>query len=302
MSFSLGLAWSLVLFSFVYGCVLVLRVEECSFESSERKKLMNTTIERCRDILLHPQRTWSVIATEPGGLKEAFYPYAFVMGLIPVVVMIIVGAGMNLVKMLNFALISYVGSLVFMLLVGKVMEWLAPLFGARKSWVLSCRVLIYAGTPICVAALLGLIPILGTLLSLLALPWALVLLYLGMGRVLETQGARQLLFTLTTLLIFAIIPIIAFTLMPHPIHSATPVTATVMDPQTATMLASMKAESGQGTDADMQRAADAQVQQLIANGQIKPDQADNKRDEILKGMQAIKVEMEKATAEANQSH
>jgi len=47
------------------------------------RSLTVRTAVRCCDILLHPQDSWSAIATEPGGVKEAFVPYAVVMGLIP---------------------------------------------------------------------------------------------------------------------------------------------------------------------------------------------------------------------------
>src|SRR3977135_1057996 len=118
------------------------------------------TIQRFKDILLSPTATWKEVAQEPGGLKEAFIPYGVAMVLIPAAMTLLRGLATPL-QSAELSAYMLVSGLVMTIVIGLLMTGLAPVFSARKSYVLSCRVLIYAGTPYCAAAMLGIIPVFG---------------------------------------------------------------------------------------------------------------------------------------------
>jgi hypothetical protein len=198
------------------------------------------------------------------------------------------GAG-SLLLTCSFTVMGYVIALLIPLVVGIGMQWVAPLFGARRSWVHSYRVLVYAVTPLYVAGLLGVIPVFGILTALLAFPWALILLYLGIGRVLEVRGARQLLLTATTLvlsIVAAVLPMSAMALLPGR-HHATEKSVSVpmeLSDEAKDMSASMKVQSGQADEADIQRAAESYVKEMVSTGQIKPDEETNAKKSIVQSM------------------
>jgi hypothetical protein len=264
---------------------------------------LSTVALRCRDVLLHPVRVWDTIATEPGDLKDVFYPYAVILGLIPAIMMVIAGTAMNSaitrVGTMGWSMAVYAGGLLFTLTVGALMRILAPLFGARKSLVHACRVLIYASTPVLIAGILGLIPFLGILLTFLAMPWALVLFYLGIGRVMDTRGARQVLFTLTTVVLtFALgtIPMMitsSKTRRELPAQIAAAQARVPAEDTQATDDMVMRAMSGQGSEEDMHATADIQINQMKMMGGLKDSDIPALREELMQDMRKTNAQMAK---------
>ena len=61
--------------------------------------------------------------------------------------------------------------------------------------------------------ILGILPVLGHVLGLLAIPWAVVLLYMGIGAVLETHGAKQLLFLIAIFVVYLAVAAVPMSLL-----------------------------------------------------------------------------------------
>jgi len=150
------------------------------------------------DVLLRPGATWQLIREEEGGLVEAFMPYTLFVGLIPVLVGSLLSAmiwgifGVFLgervfgtTHLFLQGLASYVYWMVALLACGKIVQLVAPTFHRSESGVLSCRVLVYASTPSFIAVLFSWIPLIGSLISLVALLWSLLLMFQGFQSVLK---------------------------------------------------------------------------------------------------------------------
>ncbi len=176
------------------------------------QQLTTNVLRRGVGILIQPSQTLKDVAQEPGGLKELFFPYGITMVLIPAVMTLFTGLSTPLASAKMSAYLFFV-PLVLTLVMGLVMIGLAPLFGAKKSYVLSCRVLIYATTPNCAASVLGIFPLFGPLLFVAAILWTMILLYQGIGIVLEVKGVKQLLFLLSMVLVYGLMAAVPIKIM-----------------------------------------------------------------------------------------
>jgi len=164
-------------------------------------------IARAKELLTHSEEAWKRIAQEKGGVREAFVPYGVCMALLGAAAGIMRGFlwssltsfapyGMGMAAgaigtahIVTGAIVSFVGTLVFFALAGKLLELIAPSLGAKTDWAASCRVVIYASTPACAASLIGVIPFVGHLFGMAGDLWSLILLYQGFQIVLR-RGAR----------------------------------------------------------------------------------------------------------------
>jgi hypothetical protein len=148
-------------------------------------------IERVQSILLKPKQTWPVIAAEGGDVAGIFTRYVMILAAIPAVATFI---GMTLFGIGGFGLtmripvgaalgsmiIGYVMSLVMVFVLALIVNALAPTFGGTKDQVAAVKVVAYSMTASFVAGVLGLLPSLAILGSLIGLAWAIYLLYTGL--------------------------------------------------------------------------------------------------------------------------
>jgi hypothetical protein len=105
---------------------------------------LNQLIERVRNILLNPKPTWETIKGETMPVAQIFKDYLVPLAAIPAVAMFIRGSlfGFSygfgrfrqpIVSGLLGAVLSYVLTLVGIFIAGKVIDALAPTFGATKN-------------------------------------------------------------------------------------------------------------------------------------------------------------------------
>ena len=161
------------------------------------------TLKRALDILFRPDAVWPVIAQEEGGLKEVFLPYTVMIALVPTLMGALLsagvfgtifalmgsGGGLGFPGALFHGVMEYVYGMVGMVVLSKILEMMAPSFGLKSSWVLSCRLLVYSATPCFLAAAVTWIPFLGWLVSLAAFVWSLVLARSGASALLKIKPA-----------------------------------------------------------------------------------------------------------------
>jgi hypothetical protein len=167
------------------------------------EKPTSGVFQRAIGILTQPEETWKKIAKEEGGLLEAFVPYTFLTELVPSLIGSVMGLGYSsllvglygygagvgtLTGSLFHVAQSYASSVIGILVVGKVMEIVAPQFGARQSWVLSCRVLIYAATPAALCSALWFLPFVNILAGWGGSLWSLVLFFQGYRILLKEKS------------------------------------------------------------------------------------------------------------------
>ena len=148
-------------------------------------------VERVQSILLKPKQTWPVIAAEGGDVAGIFTRYVMILAAIPAIAgfigMTLFGIGGFGVTMripvaaaLGSMIIGYVMSLVMVFVLALIVNALAPTFGGTKDQLAAVKVVAYSMTASFVAGILGILPSLTVLGSLVGLVWAIYLLYTGL--------------------------------------------------------------------------------------------------------------------------
>ncbi|WP_081944801.1 Yip1 family protein [Sphingopyxis sp. MWB1] len=144
---------------------------------------------RARDLLIRPRATWAAIADEPATVRSIFIPYVLVLAAIGPLARFLGGQlfGYQILDITYrppmasaavSALLFYALTLVAMFLLARLIDALAPSFGAQKNPIQALKLAAYSGTAAWVAGAFGLIPSIG-MFSMLGL-YSLYLLYVGL--------------------------------------------------------------------------------------------------------------------------
>jgi hypothetical protein len=159
------------------------------------------TIERARKLLIAPKAEWEAIAadtTPTAKLITAYVlplaAYAAVAGFVGSVVVgtplaqggvlrAPVGSG------LATAVLQLAIAAASVLVMGFIIDALAPHFEGQRSFEQAVKVAAYAQTPVWVLSILGIIPWIGRALMLFVAAFAIYQLYLGLPRVM--RGAQE---------------------------------------------------------------------------------------------------------------
>ncbi|MBD5632859.1 MAG: YIP1 family protein [Candidatus Eremiobacteraeota bacterium] len=151
-------------------------------------------------LLVRPFATWRAIATERTSLVAIVLGYVLPLSSIgPVATFVarrFVGVRVEYVvyrssvtDAFGQALFALVLTLAGLLLVAFFVDLLAPLFGARRSFAKALRVAAFAYTPVWLAGVVVLAPMLG-FLQLLALAYEVFLLHAGLVEVMGIPRGR----------------------------------------------------------------------------------------------------------------
>lgn len=162
-----------------------------------------TLIERVKNIILNPDREWPVIEREPADARGLLIGYVAVLAAIPAVagfigtslVGVSVSAGtfrVPFVMGLLNAAISYAFSFVLVYVVALIIDWLAPVFRAMRSFPHALKLSAYSFTPSWLAGIFLLIPGL-RFLTILGL-YGLYLLWTGLPPLMDAVRDRSLLY------------------------------------------------------------------------------------------------------------
>jgi Yip1 domain len=147
-------------------------------------------IQRAKAITLNPAGAWPQIEAERHDAQSLFVPYMLVLAAIPAVAtfigMSLVGIGamgmsmrMPIVNGLGLMLFSYGMTLVMTFVMGWVVSALAPTFGGQSNLVAGLKLMVFGATPVMLAGVFSILPMLG-MLSLLVAVYCLYILYLGL--------------------------------------------------------------------------------------------------------------------------
>ena len=182
------------------------RVTEPIFEG------MNMNIvDRAKNILLTPASEWAVIAAETTSVQALFTRYAAILAALPLIGMVLFGAvlGMGMpigvMAVVTMAVVTYVVGLTLLLVIGLIVNAVAPSFGGKSDMTQTMKLLVYSSTPTWLAALVSPIPFIGWLLALAAIVYAIYLVYLGVRPVMGVPDQKAIGFTAVTVLIYFVI-------------------------------------------------------------------------------------------------
>jgi hypothetical protein len=166
-------------------------------------------ITRAVALIKRPAQEWQMIAAEPADMRGLMIGYAAPLALVPAVCGLIgtvvlgnmfggaLAVHFSTGSLLLHAVFSYVVGLVGLLVLGKIIENLAPRFGGVADEVSAMKLAVYSATASWLAGVFMLIPVLG-ILSLLGL-YSLYLLYTGAPIVTRVSPERAGVFTLVVI-------------------------------------------------------------------------------------------------------
>jgi len=155
---------------------------------------------RARTILADPAGAWSRIATEPGDAADLLTSYVVLLALIPavfgfigacVVGTIVPGVGVVRVAILDGllrAVFGYVTTCATVLLLGLLINALAPRFGGRSSFDSAFKLAAYSYTPVWLAGIFLLAP--GLRFLGLTGFYGAYILWCGLPRLMKTPTRR----------------------------------------------------------------------------------------------------------------
>lgn len=168
-------------------------------------------IERARNILLTPNAEWQVIdreAADSGGLYAGYIaPLAAIGPIASFVGMAIIGIRLPYIdhsfrvpldSAAVYAVVTYVLSLVSILVLALIIDALAPTFAGKRDRGQALKVAAYASTAIWVAGVFALVPVLG-FLSLLGI-YGLYLLYTGLPVLMKTPPEKSIGYTIVVVI------------------------------------------------------------------------------------------------------
>ena len=173
---------------------------------------------RVVNILKDPASEWPVIAAEADNVGRlyreyiiplsALGPIASFLGLSLLSSVLSFGisgyAGLGLGLMFVFLLLSWLLGLAGVYLDAVIIEWLAPKFKSSGTRVDALKVVAYSMTPMWVAGILNLIPLLGFLVFLAAL-YGIYLCYLGLPHVMKTPADQVVIYMLVSFVVIVIV-------------------------------------------------------------------------------------------------
>lgn len=186
---------------------------------------------RARNILLRPRNEWETIAAEDTSVKALYLRYILPLAAIgPVAGFISVSIfGVAIPFMGRYrvpvgtgiaqAIVSYALALAGVYVLALIISALAPSFGGEKSLPQALKLAAYTSTPVWLAGILHLVPLLGVLI-LFAGVYGLYLLYLGLPQLMRAPRGRAFPYVaaviVSAVVIYIVIALIAGSLVTLP--------------------------------------------------------------------------------------
>ncbi|RYY52964.1 MAG: DUF1282 domain-containing protein [Chitinophagaceae bacterium] len=169
-------------------------------------------IDRAKNIIISPEKEWTVIATETpdtGKIITGYVlPLAGAAALASFIGFAFFWGGAFLGSAINWglyhAIIVIVSAILSVFVSAFVIDALAPSFGSEKNMGRSVQLVAYAFTPVWIGGLLSIIPAIALVGSLFGL-YAFYLLYIGLPKLKGTPQDKQVgYFVVSLLVIFAV--------------------------------------------------------------------------------------------------
>ncbi|MFQ5706060.1 MAG: Yip1 family protein [bacterium] len=176
---------------------------------------MEKVIARVKSILLSPKEALTEVKTEDLSIAGTMKEYVAIVAAVPAVGQFIgyalVGlpfiGRQNIGRTLVYSILTYVLSLIAVLIVGKIINALAPSFNAVKNDRNAFKLTVYSFTPVFVAGAFNIIPSL-SILAFLGSLYGIYILYLGIPVLMEAPQEKSVVYTVVTLIIGLIVMVV----------------------------------------------------------------------------------------------
>ena len=175
--------------------------------------------DRVKNICLSPATEWPVIAGESTSTGDLVTNYVVPLTAIGAVAGFIGGSviGRTIPFIGTFrtpmtwgiagALFTFVMAIVGVLIVGAIINALAPSFGGEKNNIQALKTAVYSFTPAWVAGVLNILPLLGALAILAAL-YGIYLMYLGLPVLMKSPPDKALGYTVVVVICAIVVQLI----------------------------------------------------------------------------------------------
>ena len=176
-------------------------------------------IERVKGILLSPKTEWAKIATETTDVKSLYLGYAMILAAIPAICGFIgstvIGVSLPIVGTIRTGVaaalvqlvLSYVLGLAVIYVVSLIVTALAPTFDGQKDPIQALKLVVYSSTPVWLAGVFSLIPLLGVL-GIVAGLYGLYLLYIGLTPLMKNPQDKSIGYTALIIVCYIVLAII----------------------------------------------------------------------------------------------
>ena len=169
---------------------------------------------RVVNILTKPASEWPVIAAEPSDVNGLYRNYIVMLAAIPAVCtflgLMVIGVpffgSYGFSAALVAGIMSYVSTLASVYIAALIIEKLAPNFDSTGDTAQALKLVAYASTPVWIAGVLHLVPLLG-ILTILALLYAIYLFYLGVAPVMKTPNDKVLPYMVVSAVVVVVVTV-----------------------------------------------------------------------------------------------
>ncbi len=170
---------------------------------------MQKIIERAKNLLLKPADTWDTIASEKVELSALYRSWVIPLVAIGAIAQFI---GMSLIGVRGFgatfrvpivsglvsAILAFVLALVMVWAFAKILEWLAPKFGAKADFGQALKLSAYFPTAAWIFAGFQVLPALAAL-GLIGFIWSIYLLFVGLPKLMKPDEDKATTYTLASI-------------------------------------------------------------------------------------------------------
>lgn len=173
-------------------------------------------VERVKNILFNPSKTWIEIKEEQTTIKKLYLEYVMILALIPTIALFIgltfdpLGVLVRTVliisvmKVLALSIWNFVSDLIIVYIIALITNALAPLFNSEKNLTNAFKAVVFSFTPIWIAGIIYIIPFLSFLIFL-AVIYALYLFYLGLPLLMNTPKEKALGYVILVVIVSIIL-------------------------------------------------------------------------------------------------
>jgi hypothetical protein len=167
-------------------------------------------VSRAKNILMAPQSEWPAIAGEEPNVGQLFTGYVLPLALIPTIASILgfglfgFGVGGSFAWGFAKGLVQLITAFVGVYVTAFVIDFLAPNFGSQKNLGRAVQLVAYSYTPVWVAGVFNLLPVIGWLAGLAGL-YGLYLLYLGIPHLMKTPQDKVVVYMIVSLLVLLVV-------------------------------------------------------------------------------------------------
>ncbi|MDR1989342.1 MAG: YIP1 family protein [Acidobacteriaceae bacterium] len=171
---------------------------------------------RATNMVTKPADEWRVVATESHTVNDLMTGYVLPLAVIPAVCgfigQTVIGVSVPLVGTIRVgmvrglvsAIMQIVIALVTCYLSAMVVEKLAPTFQSRGTTVDALKLVVFAMTPVWLAGVLNIIPVLG-LLAIFAGFYAVYVFYLGLPVIMNTPQPQVIPYMVVSALVIIVL-------------------------------------------------------------------------------------------------